>query len=109
MVFECPFYAPVRERFDMLFNFLGGDAQTWASLPAVPDGDAMRQFMHQNPVLVAAFVHTCWRMRAAPDVDPEIILSSPDVLHAIAEATEFYSLSSSIVSEDEWHDIIDTP
>ena len=83
MVFECPSYASVRERFAVLFTILGGDAHTWASLPAMPDSDTMRRFMHQNPGLVAAFVHTCWRLRAEPDIDPEVLSSSPDVLQAI--------------------------
>lgn len=49
--------------------------------------------MHQCPVLVASFVHVCGKMRAEPDIHPQMLLSSPDVthVHAIAEAGEFYS------------------
>lgn len=59
----------------MLYEFLGVNAQVWASLPAMPDSDAMRLFMHHGPVLVAAFVHVRWRMPAEPDTDPEVALS----------------------------------
>lgn len=49
--------------------------------------------MHQNLVLVAGFVHVLWSMRTEPDIDSEILLLSPDVNDACAEAAEFYSLS----------------
>ena len=112
MVFECPHYAAIREHFSMLYTFLDGEAQTWSHLSVTPDSDAMRCFIHQNPVLVAAFVHACWRVRAEPDLDPAVVLTSADICHAVSEAVEFYSACSSLPTEDEWFDtaeLDDTP
>lgn len=63
MVLDCPCCAFICERFSMLYMFLGGAAHTWANLPAAHTGDHMRCFMDLYPVVVAAFVHACWRVR----------------------------------------------
>lgn len=36
--------------------------------------------MHRHTVLVVAFVHVWLRLRAEPDIDPEILLLSPDII-----------------------------
>jgi hypothetical protein len=72
MIFECPFYAPVREHFAMLFEPFGGSSQTWTNITSChPAGPDMATFMQQRPALVAAFVHCCYLMRCQPDTDPE--------------------------------------
>lgn len=100
MLFECPFYAPVRERFACLFEQFGGCCQTWECIAACsPDGGQMADFMDQNPVLVAAFVHACYLLRCHPDTDPEVLLSSPSLVYALEACDEFFSASESF--EDE--------
>lgn len=51
---------------------------------------------HAMPKLVAAFVHACEKLSAEPDADSEVNLLAPDVLHAIAEADELYSLAMAL-------------
>lgn len=96
MLFECPFYAPVRERFASLFEPVGGGAQTWASIVAcTPDGEQMATFMNQHPARVAAFVHACYLLRCHPDGDPDLILSAPSFAHALEVSEDFFSVSDS--------------
>ena len=102
MVFECPFYAPVRERFAMLFEPFGDSSQTWATIAGChPAGDDMITFMKQAPALVAAFVHCCNLMRCHPDTDPEVLLSSQAIAQAIDDADEFFSAFSSDGLDDD--------
>ena len=102
MVFECPFYAPVRERFAMLFEPFGDSSQTWATIAGChPAGDDMITFMKQAPALVAAFVHCCYLMRCHPDTDPEVLLSSQAIAQAIDDADEFFSAFSSDGLDDD--------
>lgn len=61
--------------------------------------------MQQHPALVAAFVHACWRARAEPELDLEFVLSSADIVHAMAEAVNDYSAHASISSDDAWFDV----
>ena len=62
MVFECPFYNGVRERFSDLFVSFGGFEIPISA--TTPSGAAMRAFMGQNTRMVAAFVHYCWLLRS---------------------------------------------
>jgi hypothetical protein len=99
--FECPFYAPVRERFACLFERFGGVSQTWSSIASCrPDGSDMLTSMQQEPALVAAFVHCCYLLRCHPDTDPESFLSSHSIVQAIEAVDEFFSACSSEVSDD---------
>jgi len=70
MVFECEFYAPVRSRFDRLFERFGGLDNMHHTVTA--DGDHMSTFMSQDKRLVAAFVHSCWLRRCNPDLVQDI-------------------------------------
>jgi hypothetical protein len=92
-----PIYAPVRERFSMLYEPFGGSAQTWSNIafchPAGPD---MVTFMQQQPALVAAFVHCCYLMRYHHDIDPESLFSSHSIAQVIDDADEFFSAVSSL-------------
>ena len=102
MLFECPFYAPVRERFACLFEAFGGVAQHWVSITTcTPDSGQMAAFMDQHPALVAAFVHACYLLRCHPDSDPELILSSSALVHAMEVSEEFFSVSGS----DEFYSV----
>jgi hypothetical protein len=52
-MFDCRFYAPVRERFSMLYEPFGGLAQTWSSTAASiaschPAGPPMVIFMRSR-------------------------------------------------------------
>jgi hypothetical protein len=101
MVFECPFYAPVRERFARLCEPFGGAAQTWSCIASCqPDGLDMLTFMQQEPALVTAFVHCCYLMLCHPEADPESFLSSHSIVQASEAADEFFSACSSDVSDD---------
>jgi hypothetical protein len=105
MIFECPFYAPVRERFSMLYEAFGGSAQTWSSIACChPAGPDMVTFMQQPPALVAAFVHCCYLMRCHPDIDPESLFSSHSIAQVIDDADEFFSAASSL-SENVGDDV----
>ena len=106
MLFECALYAPIRERFSMLFTNFGGTAQQWESIPYCrPECAHMSEFMHQNPILISAFVHACYLMRINPGADPECVLTRPDIAGAISNADEFCSCSyDSTDSDDEWFD-----
>jgi hypothetical protein len=97
IIFECPFYAPVRERFSMLCKPFGHPAQTWSSIATChPAGRDLITFMQQTPALVAAFVHCCYLMRCQPDVDPESLFSTHSIAQVIDDAEEFYSAVSSL-------------
>lgn len=52
---ECAYYAYFPERFSMLHTFLGGGSNTWANLPATPDGEHIKGFMQRNFALLATF------------------------------------------------------
>jgi hypothetical protein len=108
MVFECPFYAPVRERFSQLFESFGGRSQTWTSIASShPGGTDMLTFMRQRPALVAAFVHCCFLLRCHPDTDPDVFLSSQPIAQLFEDDDdddddEFFSAdSSSCLDADE--------
>jgi hypothetical protein len=96
MILECPFYAPVRERFSMLYEPFGGSAQTWSNIASChPAGPDMVTFMQQQPALVAAFVHCSYLMRCHPDIDPESLFSFHSIAQVIDDADEFFSAVSS--------------
>jgi hypothetical protein len=78
MVFECPFYTPVRQHFACLFAPFDVGACGWERPPACSPtaGGPMTRFMDQHPATVAAFVHACHLMRCHPDTDPADILST---------------------------------
>ena len=94
VVFECPFYAPVRERFAILFSEY---SHNWEHVAehVRSDGLELKRFMQQDVKKVAAFVHAFWKMRTNPDLDPAIILSgvqsaleSSDVVESVSDHSE---------------------
>ena len=99
MVFECPFYDALRERFGALFSSFGGFDQ--CRQVAQPTGDDMRSFMQQKPRLVAAFIHACWLQRCSP-VTARIMM--PEVEEALEDSDEFLSIPS---SGDSWFECED--
>lgn len=106
MVFECPFYDPVRVRFAQLFSSFGG----WSHCrqAARPSGPDLCSFMQQKPRLVAAFTHACWLQRCSPVV-AQIMM--PEVEAALEASEEFLSVSSDswFECEDEEIDINISP
>lgn len=110
IAFECA-YAYNCERFGMLYTFLGGEADTWAHLPATSGGAHMRCFKQQHLALVALFVHACWRVRAEPHLDPEIA-SLQQMLFMHWQMPLISVLHIALSSDDEWFDVFgpnDTP
>lgn len=63
MVFECLYYADLRQHYQSLF----ADFDGWRNCETAtePDGADMCTFMQQPTALVAAkgFVHACWLRR----------------------------------------------
>ena len=98
MVFQCPSYDSLRERFGALFSSFGGFDQ--CRQVAQPTGDDM-SFMQQKPRLVAAFIHACWLQRCSP-VTARIMM--PEVEEAPEDSDEFLSIPS---SGDSWFECED--
>ena len=89
MVFECPFYNPVRGRFTQLFEQFGGHASIDGAIsPAGPD---MARFMSQDKRMVALFVHACWLLRCGSHeagvalVESDIEIESDELLEVPLE------------------------
>ncbi len=92
MIFECPLYTDLRQRYHPLFANFGG----WrdCSLVAQPSSDHMRSFMQQPSALVAAFVHACWLRRCGQETNISVLVDDSD---------DFFSVAS-----DEWFDCDDS-
>jgi hypothetical protein len=84
MVFECPFYNPVRGRFSQLFEQFGGHASINGAIS--PDGPDMARFMSQDKRMVALFVNACWLLRCGSHeavdalVESDIEIESDELL-----------------------------
>jgi hypothetical protein len=63
MVFDCPKYARLRADYS---EFLFGVGQGPPSGPLAGQG-TLAQFLAQDPVAVASFVHHCYRLSLAGD------------------------------------------
>lgn len=105
MIFECPAYDCVRERFCSLFtNF--GEWQDDGSLhcTASPTGREMARFMQQHPPVISAFIHACYVVRQDPEM-AEVFLT--DFCPSDSECSDDFLSATSLSDAFEWFDALD--
>jgi hypothetical protein len=108
LVFECPAYDGVREKFPLLF-------EEFDPASVSPEGRDLACFMAQNPQQVAAFVHNCFTVRSygaqpgATSDDNTSYTSASELLPAMSEDWPVDECLDTFDSDDYDRVIYSTP